>query len=389
MNVIYTAPNRAHHYKYAEALQDGGILSSFVSGFSRFSSLSNLDSVGDKLHRVDILQNVFLASLRMKMPNYISEHLAYLAKIEQDNASSKYIKNADVFMFYNGSGLNTCKKIQKAGGIGIVEAVNSHVQFQEDILKREFEKLNLPWEPFHQKEKARRIEEYHQADYILLPSEFAKRSFMEFGFPESKLIKVPYGFNTNSVLNKGIGSPVDPIIRKENFTVLYVGSISVRKGLRYLIEGFKKLKHPNKKLILVGPVYTPDGLSGVSITSDIVFKGVLKGADLNEVYQSANVFCLPSIEEGFGLVLGEALSFGVPLISTSHTGAFEIMEDGIEGFIIPPQDSESFRDRLQQLADEPELLYKMKMACLTKAASLKGWDETGKLLVSSLLKVKP
>lgn len=389
MNVIYTAPNRAHHYKYAEALQDGGILSSFVSGFSRFSSLSNLDSVGDKLHRVDILQNVFLASLRMKMPNYISEHLAYLAKIEQDNASSKYIKNADVFMFYNGSGLNTCKKIQKAGGIGIVEAVNSHVQFQEDILKMEFEKLNLSWEPFHRKEKARRIEEYDQADYILLPSEFAKRSFIEFGFPESKLIKVPYGFNTNNVLNKGIGSPVDPIIRKENFTVLYVGSISVRKGLRYLIEGFKKLKHPNKKLILVGPVYNPDGLSGVSITSDIVFKGVLKGADLNEVYQSADVFCLPSIEEGFGLVLGEALSFGVPLISTSNTGAFEIMEDGIEGFIIPPQDSESFRDRLQQLADEPELLYKMKTACLTKAASLKGWDETGKLLVSSLLKVKP
>jgi hypothetical protein len=77
--------------------------------------------------------------------------------------------------------------------ITIVEAVNSHVEFQENILEMESKNLNLRWKPFPVKEKTRRIKEYEEADFILLPSEFVKRSFIAKGFPEKKLLRCRMG----------------------------------------------------------------------------------------------------------------------------------------------------------------------------------------------------
>lgn len=379
MKVIYTSPNRSHHYRYALALHEAGMLHKFVSGFSRWSPRAAFSEIGNKLVRSDKIQSIYLASLKFKAPKAISSQLAYLAKIEQDNACIKYLDDADIFMYYNGSGLNASKKAKSKGKIVIAEAVNSHVQYQENLMKEEYESLNLQWQPFHDKEKARRIEEYHIADYILMPSNFVKRSFIAAGFPESKLIRVPYGFNqltTNAEIEDS---------KKENtFTVLYVGSISVRKGLRYLIEAFRLLSHPNKKLVIVGPESNPNGLADIVIPDGVVFTGILKGQELEAAYKSASVFCLPSIEEGLALVLGEALSFGVPIIATENTGADDIIIDSEEGFIVPIRSSDAIAEKLQLLADDRQLYENMKAKAVKKATGLKGWDETGRLLIASL-----
>jgi starch synthase len=382
MKVIYTAPNRAHHYQYALALHNAGNLYKFVSGFSRWSPRAAFPEIGDELVRVDILQNVYLASLKFKLPVPVSNHLAYLAKVEQDRACSKLVKNSDIFLFYNGSGLSTCKKAQKQGKIAIVEAVNSHVRYQESLLKQEYDALKLPWIGYHQKEIKRRVAEYEQADYIMLPSVFVKRRFRELGFPEEKLLYVPYGFNafSHSVTQKETNTGKD-------FIILYVGTISVRKGLRYLIEAFKQFNHPHKKLVIVGPKASPSGIDDISIPDNVTFTGVLKGNDLEAVYKSASVFCLPSIEDGFGLVLGESLSYGVPVIATENTGANDIITDGQEGFIVPIRNSRSIAHRLQQLADDPALHERMSQFAIQKGTNLKGWDETARILNTSLTDV--
>lgn len=378
MKVVYTAPNRSHHYKYALALHQAGVLLSFVNGFSRYSPRAEFKEIGDKMDRVDFIQNMYLASLKFHAPKNISSELAYLAKIQQDRACAKYMLEADIFLYYNGSGLSSTKKIQAKGGIAIAEAVNSHVQYQEDLLREEYKMLNLPWLPFHQREKKRRVDEYQQADYILMPSEFVKNSFIEMGFPAEKLLKVPYGFNqlsTPGSISKNEG---------EVFTVLYVGSISIRKGLRYLIEAFKKFKHPNKRLVIVGPESDRRGISDLSMPSEIVFTGELKSAELENAYKSATVFCLPSIEEGLALVIGEALSFGKPIITTTNSGASEIITDGKEGFIVPIRNSDAIAEKLELLADDKVVYNSMKEAASQRAASLLGWQETGKKLVDTL-----
>ncbi|WP_121809986.1 glycosyltransferase family 4 protein [Mucilaginibacter kameinonensis] len=379
MKVIYTSPNSSHHYRYARMLHEAGVLHKFVSGFSRLSPRAALDELGDELVRKDFLQTVYLVSLRSKIPVSVSRQIAYLAKIEQDNACKRYLDGADIFMYYNGSGLNTSKAAKKKGKIVIVEAVNSHVQYQEDLMKEEYESLGLPWVPFYAKEKARRLAEYQLADYILLPSNFVKRSFIQAGFPEKMLLRVPYGFSqlTSDIIENAENE-------QREFVVLYVGSISVRKGLRYLIKAFEQLDHPHKKLMIVGPENNPNGLNDIVIPEGVVFTGILKGEQLNAAYRGASVFCLPSIEEGLALVLGEALSFGVPIIATDNTGADDIITNGEEGFIVPIRDSNSIREKLQLLADDKDAYNAMKEKAVKKAGSLKGWDETGRLLVASL-----
>jgi alpha-maltose-1-phosphate synthase len=382
MKVVYTAPNRGHHYRYASALHKAGVLHKFISGFSRFSPRAAFPEIGDHLYRADFLQTIYLASLKFRFPEKAAAQLAYLAKKEQDRASRKFAGESDIFMFYNGGGLNTCKYIQKKGGLGVVEAVNSHVLYQQEILKNEHKSLNIPWTPFHKQETARRLKEYEQADYILMPSEFVKKSFLEYGFAEEKLVKVPYGF-TNLA---GKASAV-PGTQSGEFKVLYVGSISVRKGVHYLIEAFQKLKHPKKQLYIVGPEAQPNGINNIAIPENVFFTGPLKGKELEEAYRTATVFCLPSIEEGLALVLGEALSFGLPIVTTVNTGATDIITDGKEGFIVPIQDANVIYERLQQLADDKDLYKRMREAATLKVQTLGGWDATGELLVSSLLKI--
>ncbi len=381
MKVVYTAPNRAHHYRYALALQKAGMLRAFVSGFSRLSPRAKIDTLKYEMHRADLLQTVYIASLKFGMPVIASAYLSYWSKIEQDYACKQFIDGSDVFMFYNGSGLNSCQYAHRKGVVTVLEAVNSHVDYQEQIMEEEYRRQHLPWKPSLKKEKERRIEEYHQADYILTPSEFVKKSFLEFGFPERKLLKVPFGFDRLSVDRFSNDS--------KNFTVLYVGSISVRKGVRYLIEAFKKLQHPNKKLVIVGPRTNPDGLQGLSIPDNVVFTGSLKGSKLAQAYQTADVFCLPSLEEGLALVLGEALSFGLPIITTLNSGGADIFTDGQEGFIVPIREAEKLHEKLQLLADDNDLRQSMKQAAQTKAHSIEGWQATGELLTSTLKSLVP
>lgn len=379
MKVIYTAPNRAHHYRYASTLYKENFLLVFVSGLSRLSRRAKLVEIKQKIFYADIIQTIYLLGLRVGFPKIVCQYLAYLAKREQDFRCRKFLKDADLFLFYNGSGLTSCRIAKRKGIITVVEAVNSHLEYQEFLLKEEYEKLNLKWIPFHKLERNRRLNEYDEADYILVPSEFVKRSFIEKGFPENKLIKVPFGFdNHNNTEMK------DVIEVKAVFTVLFVGSISVRKGLRYLIQAFKMLELVNKRLIIVGPKDAESGIDDIELTEDIIFKGVLKGDDLANEYRLADVFCLPTLEEGMALVQGEALSYGLPLITTTNSGGDELITDGQEGFIVPIRDPQAIYYKLKLLSFDSELLQKMKLAANKKAASLNGWDACGILLCEKL-----
>jgi alpha-maltose-1-phosphate synthase len=381
MKVVYTAPTRAHHYTYAIALFEAGILRKFVSGFPRISPRSPLPEIGNTLYRSDMRETFSLLLMRLGLPEKIIAFFSYYSKVGLDDACKKFLVHTnDVFFFYNGSGLNSCRYAKSKGILTVVETVTTHVDYQERILREEHLLLKLPFVPFQKQDKERRMKEYEEADYIVVPSEFVRNSFLQYGFPQNKLFKVPYGFNTykHEKQNQETSS------NTQTFTVLYVGSISVRKGLRYLIKAFEKFNHPRKKLVLVGSTSVPSGIEDIQIPDTVSFTGPLKGKDLEEAYQQADVFCLPSIEDGFGLVLGEALSYGIPVISTTNTGAYDIIVEGENGFIVPIRDEESISSKLQLLADDRDLLNQMKAAAIASAGELKGWAECKEKLVTTL-----
>jgi glycosyltransferase involved in cell wall biosynthesis len=353
LKVVYNAPNRLPHYAAARELHKAGILKAFVCGFPRYSPRSPIPEIGSAIRRVDQLQTLYLASLKFKMPAAASEELAYWAKIQIDNASRPALRDADVFLFYNGCGLDSARWFRRNGGVGIVEAMNSHVLAQEQILAEEHRSLGLPWRPFHRREVGRRVAEVEEADYILLPSTFVLRSFLARGIPAERLLKVPF------TLQKIAGAPEPPKQDEADrvvFRILYVGSISVRKGLRYLIEAFRKFKHPKKELWIVGPTASPSGLEGVSIPEGTKFLGPLKGDALQNAFTRATVFCLPSIEEGMAVVLTEALYYGLPVIATENTGVEDLLESGKGGMVVPIRAAGAINNCFNLLAEDADLL---------------------------------
>ena len=267
-------------------------------------------------------------------------------------------------------------------GSDATEAVNTHVSVQERLLAEEHRRLGLPWRPFHAREVSRRIAEVEEADYVLLPSKFVARSFLAEGIAAERLLRVPYPLQK-------IPGAAESTRKNENekaaFRVLYVGSISVRKGLRYLIEAYRRLKHPRKELWIVGTIENPSGLEDLSLPEGVKFFGPLKGDELQDVYRRATVFCLPSVEDGFGLVLLEALYYGLPVIATENTGIEDLLKDGKGGMVVPIRDALAISDCLNQLAENGDFLERQRSEAAEAAARLAKDSQSGPNLATTLM----
>jgi glycosyltransferase involved in cell wall biosynthesis len=112
-------------------------------------------------------------------------------------------------------------------------------------------------------------------------------------------------------------------------------------------------------------------------TANVEFLGPVPRAQLVDLMSRSHALVLPSIEDGFGLVLSEAMACGCPLIASTNTGGEDLFTDGVEGFLVPIRDPAAITARLQQLADSPALRQQMSSAALAKVQSLGGWADYG------------
>ncbi len=150
-------------------------------------------------------------------------------------------------------------------------------------------------------------------------------------------------------------------------TVLYVGRFARSKGVEYLVEAFQAVvkKIPDAKLVLVGSGTTETEKSletlvhDLGLSSSIIRAGKVGDEDLPRVYASSDVLVLPSLVEGFGLVLLEAMSVGKPVISTSVGPTPELISDSEEGILVPRGDSNALATAILTVLEDKSLAKKM------------------------------
>jgi len=281
------------------------------------------------------------------------------------------IPPCDAFIAISGAGLLTAQKVHANGGKFICDRGSTHQRFQEAVVAEEHRRWNLP--PLLAKPHIADREDklYAQADAITVPSTVAKRSFLANGIPEHKLHVIPYGVR----LDRFTPSTPPPA---DSFEVLFAGNVSLRKGIPYLLEAFKSLRHPNKHLTIVGSIQPQmRELLHRLPTDNVSFTGPLSQPDLIERMRSSHVLVLPSVEEGLALVQAQAMACGCPVIATTASGAEDLFTNEIEGFIIPDRDPATLTSRMQQLADDPTLREKMSERSLRRVRQLGGWDTYG------------
>jgi glycosyltransferase involved in cell wall biosynthesis len=177
------------------------------------------------------------------------------------------------------------------------------------------------------------------ADRCIVASNFAKRTLLENGMTEDRIRVVPYGVDTEkfSFQQREEGGP---------FRVVFVGQMVQRKGLEYLLKAWRRLRLPNADLVLAGRGRVDRGLLD-EFADEFRYVGPLSDAELLALYGNSDLFCMPSLVEGFGLVYLEALAVGLPIIATPNTGAADIIRNGQEGFIVPVRDVEALANCIE------------------------------------------
>lgn len=256
----------------------------------------------------------------------------------------------------------------RAAGPGRVKVLNypiAHHQYQFDCYAEE-RALNpdfagmLPSFDWPAGYQARLEAEIALADRILVGSRFVQRSFTAQGIEASRIHVEPYGVDTSR-----FGPAPAAGLRRDSFRALYVGQIGQRKGVSYLLEAWRRFHGPGTELLLVGGVVGDpaplDARAGLFRHQPFVPQAELPG-----LYHSADVFVFPTLIEGMGLVVVEAMACGLPVICTDR-GPDDLVRDGVEGFIVPIRDPGAIAERLERLRADPDLRARMSRAALARA----------------------
>lgn len=282
----------------------------------------------------------------------LSANLLHLDSALYDHTAAMLLRPADLFIGWATASLASGRKAKQRGARFVLDRACPHVDFQQRIVGAEAEKTGAKWERepdwFHE----RQIAEYEEADAVLAPSEYTRRTFPE--HLRSKIVKAP--------LLGRCSFPADVSYKRNDvFTVGAVGGQPLRKGYLYLLQAWKKLALPNARLIVRSDFTGFPVLQELAASQPLV-QVVPYVADIADFYRQCDVFVLPSVDDGFGMALYEAMAYGVPSIATNNCGSSELLAAGRECIVIEPMDVQQLAGAILDFYDAEEFRYQVARA---------------------------
>jgi glycosyltransferase involved in cell wall biosynthesis len=189
----------------------------------------------------------------------------------------------------------------------------------------------------------RLIGESQLADACVVASTFTKETLMLNDIPESKITVIPYGVDSNKFPQKETYNMANGTLN-----IVFVGQMIQRKGLYYLLEAVKKLNSPSINLTIIGRGSIDYNLlNNYSSITNIKVKINLNHSDLVKEFHSNDVLIFPSLVEGFGQVILEAMSSGLPVICTPNTAGRDLFFTGNEGIIVPIRSIDALAEKIE------------------------------------------
>ena len=195
------------------------------------------------------------------------------------------------------------------------------------------------------------------ADCVLSPSEYVRHSLIANGVEPARIAALPFGVDPERF-------QPPPERTEKTFRVLFVGQLSQRKGIKYLLEAFRNLRLPSAELVLVGNVA---GSGKGLLRYRDMFQHIpnVPRAEVHHWFERADVFVYPSLHEGSALAIYEALACGLPIITTPNSGS--MVQDGIQGYIVPIRDVERLKEKILLLYENRELRQEMSRRARLRA----------------------
>ena len=269
-----------------------------------------------------------------------------------DTFASRRLDEGDILY----STLRMVKSLTKAKQLGLITvlyAAQLHPQWNLQILEEEHRRwgIDIHSPSWSASMMSRTLESVNLADYLITLSSFSKQTYVSRGYPEDRIFVNPLGVDLERF---------QPDFSKsyESLDYLFVGNISIIKGIQYLLEAWRQLHLQDAKLLICGAIHR--GMRSLiesyrrGVTS-IEYIGYVK--DPAMYYRQSSIFILPSLSEGFPRVVLEAMASGLPIIAT--TPASEAVRDGEDGFVIPARDVEALKEKMLYFYDNRDEIERM------------------------------
>jgi glycosyltransferase involved in cell wall biosynthesis len=216
------------------------------------------------------------------------------------------------------------------------------------------------------------------ADRIIAVSEWVKYDIAKYHIDERKIVPVHNGINV-SEFRPSSESNVRRKYSIEGPMLLFVGRMITQKGIPYLIDAMPAVleKHPDTKLLLVGRGNALESLKKkvktAGLERSVLFSGYMTEEMLKEAYGTCDMFVLPSVWEVLPIAILEAMSSSRPVVCTSAGGDAELVEDGLNGFVVPMRDPKALADKINELLDDPGKRARMGAASRKRAEEEFDW----------------
>jgi glycosyltransferase involved in cell wall biosynthesis len=373
MKAVISVIGRFHSFDLARELHSRGALQAIFSGYPRFK-LRGEGLPPEMVRTFPYVQTPFMAlPVRRILGRGLTRAWERLAVLSLDNHVARRLPECDLFIGLSSCGLRTASVAKQRGARYVCDRGSTHIRTQDRLLREEHERWGMPYDGIDPQVIEREEAEYAAADLITVPSSFTLETFIAQGVPASRLRRLPYGVNLSRF------HPVEAP-PQGRFDVLFVGGMSLRKGVPYLLQAYARLTHPRKSLSFAGAIDPGlvQQLKQRGLWPDEArLLGHVPQPELKALMSRSHVMVLPSVEEGLALVQAQAMACGCVVLASRHTGAEDLFSDGEEGFIVPVRDADALAGRLQQLADDPALRQSMSTRAVARVRQAGGWQDYG------------
>jgi glycosyltransferase involved in cell wall biosynthesis len=220
------------------------------------------------------------------------------------------------------------------------------------------------------------------ADLVLCPSLATLEDCVAAGIDKDRLRHVPWGMRITDVDPDEVAR-VRTAYGLTGRYVLFVGTVEPRKNLPRLLDAVSRLPQTDVTLAVVGPPGWGDALGprADALGDRVKLVGFVPGGDLDPLYAGASVMCYPSLVEGYGLPVAEALGLGTPVVTSAGTATEELVSGGA-GLAVDPTDPDAIAGALARVLDDDDLADRLRAAGRARAADTT-WEGTATMTIAA------
>ncbi len=365
MKVTVSVHGRYHAFELAKGLFEHGCLSQLLTTYPEFAARK---IVGGKAPVKSVPALEFQRRFHDRFGLGTKPDLLIARKFAHF-AGNNLPDDSDLLVGWSSATLEAIAPARERGMKVVIERGSTHIAHQTKVLKEAYQRFGLDFDETAPAMIEREEQEYAEADFISVPSADAARSFVAEGVAEEKLLVTTLGVDLSCFHA--------PSSRTDNARprIIFAGGVGIRKGVPWLLQAFAKFAG-NAELHLFGQVDPAIKEMMAKTPADGVFvHGPVSAERLANEYTKADIFCLPSVEEGFGLVVPQAMASGLPVIISDAVGACDLITAGEQGLIVPAMNEDGLADALSSLIEDKALRRTMGEAAANRVSTGCSWDD--------------